>query len=88
VQLQAAEFPLDHKWQPARALDVVRKAERLVAREREQEADDNLATVAIPQNWLLDPRGVWRWNQLGYDSSEAQWADRMLEKLESLKGLH
>jgi len=45
-----------------------------------------LDTVAIPQNWVLDPKGVWRWNQLGFDSSEANWAEKMLERLESLKG--
>jgi hypothetical protein len=21
---------------------------------------------AIPQNWIVDPKGVWRWTQIGY----------------------
>jgi thiol-disulfide isomerase/thioredoxin len=41
--------------------------------------------VNIPQNWILDPAGVWRWRQLGFDSEEGQWADRVVRRLESVK---
>jgi len=44
-----------------------------------------LDSVAIPQNWILDPKGVWRLSQLGYDASDAQWADTMIGKLQSVK---
>lgn len=44
-----------------------------------------LDSVAIPQNWILDPKGAWRLTQLGYDASDAQWADTMIGKLESVK---
>ncbi len=41
--------------------------------------------VSIPQNWLLDPEGAWRWSQLGYDASDAAWDETMIGKLESVK---
>ena len=44
-----------------------------------------LDSVGIPQNWIIDPKGAWRWTQLGYDSSDAQWADTMIGKLQSVK---
>jgi thiol-disulfide isomerase/thioredoxin len=44
-----------------------------------------LDSVGIPQNWILDPKGIWRLTQLGYDASDAQWADTMIGKLQSVK---
>ena len=44
-----------------------------------------LDSVAIPQNWILDPKGAWRLTQMGYDASDAQWADTMIGKLQSVK---
>jgi len=44
-----------------------------------------LDSVAIPQNWILDPKGAWRLSQLGFDASDAQWADTMIGKLQSMK---
>ncbi|MGA2739056.1 MAG: TlpA disulfide reductase family protein [Bryobacteraceae bacterium] len=44
-----------------------------------------LDSVGIPQNWILDPKGAWRLTQLGYDASDAQWADTMIGKLQSVK---
>jgi thiol-disulfide isomerase/thioredoxin len=44
-----------------------------------------LDSVAIPQNWILDPKGAWRLSQLGYDASDAQWADTMIAKMQSVK---
>jgi len=41
---------------------------------------------AIPQNWLVDPHGSWRWKQIGYSGgSDADFEKEMLEKLESVK---
>ena len=39
--------------------------------------------IAIPQNWILDPKGAWRWSQLGFDASDGQWADTVLAKLQT-----
>lgn len=39
---------------------------------------------AIPQNWVLNPKGEWQWTQIGYGSDDA-WVQDMLAKLESVK---
>jgi thiol-disulfide isomerase/thioredoxin len=40
----------------------------------------------IPQNWIVDPHGSWKWTQLGYrPGSDADFEKEMLEKLESVK---
>ncbi len=39
---------------------------------------------AIPQNWVVDPAGVWRWTQHGF-GAEANWIDDMIQRLESMK---
>jgi thiol-disulfide isomerase/thioredoxin len=44
-----------------------------------------LDSVGIPQNWIIDPKGAWRLTQLGYDASDAQWAETMIAKLQSVK---
>lgn len=44
-----------------------------------------LDSVGIPQNWILDPKGSWRWSQLGFDASDAKWADTVVGKLQSVK---
>jgi len=46
---------------------------------------DLLDLVSIPQNWIVDPKGVWRWSQMGYDASDAAWAETIVGKLESVK---
>lgn len=41
---------------------------------------------AIPQNWVVDPRGVWRWSQIGYGGeTQADFEQDMLQKLDSMK---
>ena len=45
-----------------------------------------LDSIGIPQNWVVDPRGTWRWTQLGYDSAEPNWVEAMIERLESVRG--
>ena len=44
-----------------------------------------LDSVGIPQNWILDPKGAWRWTQLGFAASDAQWTDTVIAKLQSVK---
>lgn len=39
---------------------------------------------AIPQNWVVDPRGMWRWTQIGFGGAP-DWADDMIQRLESVK---
>ena len=41
---------------------------------------------AIPQNWIIDPKGTWRWTQIGYGGgTDADFSKDMLEHLESIK---
>ena len=44
-----------------------------------------LDVMGIPQNWIVDPAGKWRWTQLGFDSSEPNWTEAMLKRLESVQ---
>ena len=43
-----------------------------------------LEGFAIPQNWLVDPSGTWRWTQIGY-GAESDWESDMIQRLEALK---
>lgn len=43
-----------------------------------------LNTVGIPQNWVLDSRGAWRWTQIGF-GGPTDWVDDMIQRLESVK---
>jgi thiol-disulfide isomerase/thioredoxin len=45
---------------------------------------DLLDGFAIPQNWIVDPHGTWRWTQIGY-GAEADWASDMIQRLELAK---
>jgi thiol-disulfide isomerase/thioredoxin len=41
---------------------------------------------AIPQNWLVDRHGMWRWKQIGYGGeSDADFEKEILAQLESTK---
>jgi thiol-disulfide isomerase/thioredoxin len=41
---------------------------------------------AIPQNWLVDPHGIWRWRQIGYGGgTDADFEKDVLDRLESTK---
>jgi thiol-disulfide isomerase/thioredoxin len=41
---------------------------------------------AIPQNWIVDPKGTWRWTQIGYGSeSDTDFQKDMLDRLELVK---
>ena len=40
----------------------------------------------IPQNWLLDSHGIWRWKQVGYvGGSDADFEKEILARVESTK---
>jgi thiol-disulfide isomerase/thioredoxin len=39
---------------------------------------------AIPQNWVLSPRGDWEWTQVGFGSDDT-WVKDMLAKLDAVK---
>ena len=39
---------------------------------------------AIPQNWIVDPHGVWRWTQIGY-GGEPDWQKLMIDRLDSVR---
>lgn len=39
---------------------------------------------AIPQNWIIDPKGVWRWTQIGY-GGEPDWVNTMIQRMELVK---
>lgn len=43
-----------------------------------------LDSIFLPQNWILDPKGGWRWTQFGFGIDPA-WEEDMLRKLESVK---
>jgi thiol-disulfide isomerase/thioredoxin len=40
---------------------------------------------AIPQNWVVNPKGSWQWTQIGYGASSNDWSQDMIEKLEAAK---
>jgi thiol-disulfide isomerase/thioredoxin len=41
---------------------------------------------AIPQNWIVDPKGTWRWSQIGYGGgTDADFQQEMLQKLDPPK---
>ncbi|HTW49172.1 MAG TPA: TlpA disulfide reductase family protein [Acidobacteriaceae bacterium] len=39
---------------------------------------------AIPQNWVLNPEGSWKWTQLGYGGDDS-WIADMQQKLQAAK---
>jgi len=38
----------------------------------------------IPQNWIVDPQGKWRWTQIGF-GAEPDWGGEMIQRLEQVK---
>ncbi len=41
---------------------------------------------AIPQNWVVDSKGIWRWSQIGYGGeTQADFEKDMLQKLDSMR---
>jgi thiol-disulfide isomerase/thioredoxin len=44
-----------------------------------------LPVVGIPRNWIFDTKGVFRWEQVGYNSSDADWETKFLDVVERAK---
>jgi hypothetical protein len=41
---------------------------------------------AIPQNWIVDPTGRWRWRQIGWSvGSDTEFEKKILEHLDSAR---
>jgi hypothetical protein len=42
--------------------------------------------LGIPQNWIVDGSGKWRWQQVGFGTDDAQeWGKKLVERLEQTK---
>lgn len=41
-------------------------------------------TLAVPQTWIVNGKGIWLWQQLGYDG-DPDWVRSMLAKIEAVK---
>ncbi len=39
----------------------------------------------VPRNWVFDRQGVFRFEQVGYNGSDADWEKKFLEVLEKAK---
>lgn len=46
--------------------------------------DDLIPMLSIPRNWVVDAKGKWRWEQIGFGGVE-KWQEDMLGKLEAAK---
>ena len=44
-----------------------------------------LGLSGIPQNWIVDPKGGWRWIGGGYDPADPNWKQEIIQKLESVQ---
>ncbi len=43
---------------------------------------------AIPENWVVDPKGVWCWSQIGYaGETQVVFEQDLMQKLDSMKNL-
>jgi thiol-disulfide isomerase/thioredoxin len=43
-----------------------------------------MASLAIPQNWLVSPEGKLEWEQIGYSTDDKEWQATILAKIEEL----
>jgi thiol-disulfide isomerase/thioredoxin len=43
-----------------------------------------LEGYSIPQNWVVDPQGTWRWTQIGF-AGAPDWIESMIQRMEALK---
>ena len=46
--------------------------------------EELLPVVSIPRNWIVDARGKWRAEQIGFGHDE-NWESSMLQRLEQTK---
>jgi thiol-disulfide isomerase/thioredoxin len=47
--------------------------------------NDVLARMAIPQVWIVDTKGKWLWEKLGFDSEHGGWREGVLAKIAATK---
>jgi thiol-disulfide isomerase/thioredoxin len=45
---------------------------------------DDLSVDSIPRNWIVDAKGKWQWQQIGFGGDD-KWEDNMLAKLKETK---
>lgn len=43
--------------------------------------DDLIPSLTIPQNWIVDAKGKWQWEQIGFGAA-AKWEAEITSKLE------
>lgn len=48
-------------------------------------ASKTAASLTIPQNWVVDSRGIWRWQQSGFDGSARDWVATALARIASVQ---
>jgi hypothetical protein len=46
--------------------------------------DDLIPMLSIPRNWLVNAKGQWQWEQIGF-GADPQWEQSMIDKLEKMK---
>lgn len=44
-----------------------------------------LPQVAIPRNWIFDSKGVFRLEQIGYNSQDTDWEKKFLDAIKKSK---
>jgi thiol-disulfide isomerase/thioredoxin len=47
--------------------------------------DDLLPSLGIPQVWIVDAKGKWLWEQVGFDSDNGDWQKGLLEKIQAVQ---
>jgi thiol-disulfide isomerase/thioredoxin len=47
--------------------------------------NDLSPSLGIPQNWIVDAAGKWRWQSLGFGAEDEGWEKRVEEKLAATK---
>jgi hypothetical protein len=43
--------------------------------------NDLIPSLGIPQNWIVDAAGKWRWQNLGFGAEDDGWEKKVEEKL-------
>jgi hypothetical protein len=40
--------------------------------------------AGVPQNWIVDAQGKWKWMQVGF-GADSEWEKKMMERLEGVE---
>lgn len=46
--------------------------------------DELIPSLGIPQNWIVDPRGKWQWQAVGF-GEQGNWEDEMAARMKATK---